>query len=299
MANPLPSVFTGPALAYPRRLDHLAERWARLPWRFRAALLVCLALTLVWWHTSRVNKVTAAMGSVQHVWVATETLTPGSDVAGKFKRTAVPGVIRPEAAVSEEPTASPVLTIVAGTVATSVHFDGVDKAPAVPAGHRAIAISTGDADLFSPGSRVDLWDLSEDEPTLLVEQLIVVSVKAQRVIVGVPDATASTVVQRASSNHIRVAPAGAAQTNGAVEVKPKPPAEGTDSPSELGGGSDALIPPTPVEGSPEPLPGASPSNLASPSPHPSQAASPAQHDARGPNRVEARRSHAQRVYKPP
>lgn len=299
MANLLPSVFTGPALALPRHLDQVAERWARLPWRLRAALLICLGLTLMCWHTNRVNNVKAALGAIQHVWVATETLTPGSDTAGKFKRTAVPAAIRPAEAVSDEPTASPVLTIVAGTVATSVHFEGVDKAPSVPAGHRAIAIATSDADLFAPGSRVDLWDLSGDEPGLLVEQLIVVSVKAQRVIVGVPDATASAVVQRASSNHLRVAPAGV--------VDKTPSHASTRQPSDVDAelipikapGSQAVVPPTPK-----------PTTLNTPraersidspgsSGFTSEDPDAAHHEVRGVRRDQTRNSHALRILKPP
>lgn len=299
MANPLPSVFTGPALALPRRLDTLAEHWARLPWRLRMALLICVVLALTWWHTNRVNTVKAALGALQHVWVATETLTPGSDVTGKFKRTAVPTSIKPASAVSEEPTSSPVLTIVEGTVATSLHFDGIDKAPAVPLGHRAIAVGTSDADLFSPGSRVDLWDLSGDDPSVLAEQLIVVSVKDQRVIVGVPDTTASTVVQRASNNRIRVAPAGTMKTAPADDSAHEPSSvdhvPATEQPSKQPG----LLSELSTEGTPKALLEAGSSDLASPSPNASRPSTPVQQDARGVSQQSTRLSHAHRVYKPP
>lgn len=299
MAKPLPSIFSGPAWALPRRLDTLAEHWARLPWRLRTALLICLALTLGWWHTNRVNNVKAALGALHHVWVATETLTPGSDVTGKFQRTAVPGSVTPASAVSEEPTESPVLTIVEGTVATSAHFDGIDKAPVVPLGHRAIAINTGDADLFSPGSRVDLWDLSGDEPTVLVEQLIVVSVKDHRVIVGVPDARASNVVQRASSNNIRVAPAGVKETTPATEEPAQPLDEGSEPTAEHPSERSGVVPPHPSENAPEMLQHVRRSELAIPPASSSQFTPSSKHDARGPSRQRTRLSHAHRVYKPP
>lgn len=242
----------------------------------------------MWWHLNRINNIKAALGEVQDVWVAKETLTPGSDVAGKFKKVAVPGSVRPEGAVHDEPTGSPVLTIVAGTVATTVHFDGVDKAPAVPDGHRAIAITTGDADLFSPGARVDLWDLSDEEPRLLVEQLIVVSVKAQRVIVGVPESSASTVVQRASSNHLRVAPSGATSTHTPKDTATpiRTSSKDATSPREHTASAGGVVPYAPSSG------------LSETSEQPETAGSP-QREARGTHQGNERRGHAQRVPKPP
>lgn len=299
MAKPLPSVFTGPAPALPRRLDRGAEHWARLPWRQRAVLLLCLMLTLFWWHTNRVNNVKATLGSLTHVWVATETLTPGSDVTGKFKRTAVPEAIRPEAAVADEPTMSPVLTIVAGTVATAIHFDGVDKAPAVPTGHRAIAIGTSDADLFSPGSRIDLWDLSTDKPTLLAEQLIVVSVKAQRIIVGVPEAAASTVVQRSASNQTRVAPAGSPPSAPSAKTTPESPTPGADTPSAQAILHEGSASPNPTGGSPASHRKTRLSGQVSSVQNPSRPARSVQHEARGRHGMLAQYNHAQRIYKPP
>lgn len=231
MANPTPSLFTGPALAWPPSLDRMAERWARLPWRMRAAIILVGAAAFLCWHVSRVNSVKAAMGNLHHVWIAQDTITPGGEVAGKFVKRSVPGVLRPETAISDEPSVSPVLTIVAGTVATSTHFEGVDRALSVPAGHRAVAIATGDADLFAPGSRVDLWDLTEEDPKLILDQLIVVSVKAERVIVGVPESSASLAVQRAASNNLRVTPAGA-DSSAKQRITPTP--------------SPTSTPPTPI-----------------------------------------------------
>lgn len=225
-STPTPPL-TGPAFVLPSRIDRLAERWARLPWRLRAAILLMVVCGLMGWHIHRVSHARGNADTFKPVWIANETLVPGSEVAGKFRRISVPAPAVPELAITDEPSGAPVLTIVSGTVATSAHFDGVNKAPPVPNGHRAVAVGTQDAELYAPGTRVDLWDTRSDPPILAFEQLIVVSVKGQRVVLGVPDDRAGVVVQLEASKQLRISPAGtSAQPNTLMPASsPSDPAE--------------------------------------------------------------------------
>ena len=208
MAEPSPPPLTGPALPLPERLDRVSERWARLPWRARTLIILMALSGLVLIHIIRVNDAKGVASAMQSVWVANETIVPGAPAERQFSRIQLPSRAVPPLAVSEEPSTSPVLTIVAGTVATSAHFDGVEKAPAIPAGYRAVALSINDADLYAPGTQVDLWDTNADPPRVLLERLLVVQVKAERVIIGVPENHAGSVIQLISSNHLRMTPAG-------------------------------------------------------------------------------------------
>lgn len=208
MADSSPPPFTGPALALPARLDQLVERWARLPWRLRALLVAILCGSLFMFHLSSVSNARGLADDLHEVWVASTTLAPGDSPDGKFVRAKVPDSALPELAIDHMPTTAPVLTIVAGTVATTAHFDGLEKAPDVPIGHRAIALTTTDADLYAPGSRVDLWQIREQTPQPFLEQLVVVSVKHNRVVLGIPEAHVGEAVQLQHLGQLQLAPAG-------------------------------------------------------------------------------------------
>ncbi|WP_336250582.1 hypothetical protein [Stomatohabitans albus] len=208
MPAPSPPPFVGPAFPLPARLDRLAERWARLPWRMQALITVLVVCALILVHINRVSQARGEAKALHTAWVATETLAPGDLSEGKFVRVRVPEQALPALAVTEAPTEPPVLPIVAGTVATTAHFDGVDKAPNVPVAHRAVAITSSDADLYAPGAQVDLWELADEQPSILVEHLTVVSVKQNRVVVGVPDALAARTIRLQALGQLQLSLAG-------------------------------------------------------------------------------------------
>lgn len=203
----IPPALTGPPRPLPLWADRLAERWIRLPWRLRAILIVAMIVLALAWHFMSVANASLAQGTLKPAWIAVSTLTPGQEPKGRFKKVLVPSSCYPPLAVTEEPSTPPALTLVEGAIATSAHFDGLARAPTTTPGFRPLAITTPDADLYAPGSRVDLFDTTADPPVLALTGLYVISVKDDRILIGIPEAASAQIVTLVHTGAIQLVPA--------------------------------------------------------------------------------------------
>lgn len=178
---PLRSGFLyGPPPPLPRRLDRLAEGWARLPPRARLMAWALLAIVVAGQCSAYRDGLAARWGGAGvEVWQATRTVPAGEDVAGALQQVRLPPVaVPPDPVTDVRPGQSLTLPLLEGAVLTHAHISSVGPAAALAPGERLLPIPVQATWGIEAGAVVDVWavDRSRGPPELLAEGLRVLAV---------------------------------------------------------------------------------------------------------------------------
>ncbi|AXV08664.1 hypothetical protein DVS28_a3995 [Euzebya pacifica] len=208
---PLRSGFLyGPPPPLPRRLDALAEGWARLPPRARLIVWGLLAVVVAGQCSAYRDGLLAQWGGGGiEVWQATRTITPGEDVADAVRRVRLPPIAVPPDPVTEiDPDMTLTLPLMDGAVLTEAHISSVGPAAVLPAEHRLLPVPVETAWGIDAGAVVDVWavDRSRGPPELLSEGLRVLAVDGEGsrsvALVAVPSADVGEATSAMSSGQL-------------------------------------------------------------------------------------------------
>lgn len=158
-----PRLLHGPPLALPGGLDRLAERWARLPPRVRAAVVAGLVLAVAAALSAYLQSVERRWGGEPvTVYVAGRDLAVGALPTG-LEAVEVPPPLAPPTAVREPPGEQRLaLAAPAGTVLTTTHLDAQGPSTGLDAGERAVPVPIEEGWGVAAGGWVDVWVLDAD-----------------------------------------------------------------------------------------------------------------------------------------
>jgi hypothetical protein len=150
---------TGPSPTWPRPVDALAERWARLPPRLRLAMIMAGLLVAA---TAGHMQVEAAQsrwgGDPVAVLTATERLPLGARVADGVRRTHLPPRAVPAGAVSEvDDDAVLAAPLARGAVLTDLHLDEAGPAAGLDDDLRVVPVAVREGWGVEAGGWVDVW----------------------------------------------------------------------------------------------------------------------------------------------
>jgi hypothetical protein len=161
------SPLTGPPPALPAPLDRLAERWARLRPRVRAAVVASVVLAFADGQAANVRAAQDRWGGAgEPVWRATATVPAGADVRGHLEQVRLPLAALPPDAVTAPLQDESVLaiTLVEGAVLTRAHLSPAGPAGALPPDQRLVPIPVEASWGVEAGSVVDVWVVAADRP---------------------------------------------------------------------------------------------------------------------------------------
>lgn len=166
------SPLQGPPFALPRRVDRLADRWARLPPRLRVILLLTAVLLFGGLQAGRLADAQARWGGEgAPVWRATTTAAAGHNAAQVVERIRLPRAAVPPTAITGRLPPSTVLALplVEGAILTDIHLSPVGPAAALPPDERVVPIPVERAWGIEAGGVVDVWAVTDDreDPTPL------------------------------------------------------------------------------------------------------------------------------------
>ncbi|CAN5207155.1 hypothetical protein BH23ACT9_BH23ACT9_38140 [soil metagenome] len=176
------SPLQGPPFALPRRVDRVADRWARLPPRVRL-VLTCTALLL--FGLLQAGRLAAAQaqwgGDGERVWRATATVGAGEDPGRTLRAVQLPRVALPAAAVTGPVPRGVVLALplVEGAILTDTHLSPVGPAAGLAADERLVPIPVDRDWGIEAGSVVDVWAILDrsDPPAPLATARPVLQVR--------------------------------------------------------------------------------------------------------------------------
>lgn len=166
----LAGLVRGPALALPRPLDAVSERWARVPPRMRGLLLLLLLCAGAAWSQGRIQAAETRWGGAPvTVLRATTDLAVGATVEGLERVRLPPAAVPPRAALDAPDGAVLALALPEGAVLTDSHLDARGPAAGLPRSLRAVPVPVEPGWRVTPGGWVDVWVLGAgSEPSRLV-----------------------------------------------------------------------------------------------------------------------------------
>lgn len=150
---------TGPQPVWPRPVDGVAERWARLPPRVRLGVIVALIATVGVGSELRVGSAEARWGGQPvSVLTAEEDLPVGAAAADGVRRTRLPPRAVPDAAVTSVDTDAVLAApLPRGAVLTSLHVDDRGPAAGLADSLRAVPVPVEAGWGVTAGGWVDVW----------------------------------------------------------------------------------------------------------------------------------------------
>ncbi|HUG84247.1 MAG TPA: hypothetical protein VMM13_06760 [Euzebya sp.] len=154
------SPLQGPPFALPRRLDRLADRWARLPPRLRLLVVVLLIVLFGGVQAARLAGAQARWGGPgAPVWQATATTAAGHDAAAAVQRVRLPrAAVPPNAVVGPLPPNTVLaLPLVDGAILTDIHLSPSGPAVGLAPDERLLPIPVERSWGIEAGGVVDVW----------------------------------------------------------------------------------------------------------------------------------------------
>lgn len=160
----------GRPLALPSPVDAVSERWARVPPRPRALLVLLVVLAAITGMQHRVALAQARWGGTPvTVLRAVEDLPAGTPTARLEPITLPPAALPPRAVAHPPDGAVLSLPLPAGSVLTQAHLDPRGPAANLPDDVRAVPVPVEAGWQVEPGGWVDVWVLGAGEvPSRLV-----------------------------------------------------------------------------------------------------------------------------------
>jgi len=160
------TLLDGPHPALPPPLDGLAEGWARLRPRVRAALVVLAVLAVAVAGEARVAAVERRWGGEPvAVLVADRDLAAGTRDPALRPAVLPPAAVPPGAVASVPDGAVLALALPRGVVLTAAHLDPRGPAAGLDPGLRAVPVPVEDGWAVAPGGFVDVWVLGGEDGT--------------------------------------------------------------------------------------------------------------------------------------
>lgn len=151
---------TGPLPRLPHPVDTLADRWAGLPARARAAVVVALLLFTVAGCELRARAAAAQWGGEPAIALIATVDLPVGALATELRRVRLPpGAIPADAVEHVDGTERLALAVPAGAVLTRAHLDPRGPAAGLAQGLRAVPLPVEEGWGLVPGAWVDVWAL--------------------------------------------------------------------------------------------------------------------------------------------
>ncbi|MGH8904628.1 MAG: hypothetical protein ACRDYA_23825 [Egibacteraceae bacterium] len=163
-------LMNGRPLALPSPVDAVSERWARVPPRMRALLVLLAVLAAIVGMQHRVALTQARWGGTPVTVLRAVEDLPAGTPAARLEPIALPPAALPPRAVGHPPDGAVLsLPLPAGSVLTQAHLDPRGPAAHLPDDVRAVPVPVEAGWRIEPGGWVDVWVLGAGEvPSRLV-----------------------------------------------------------------------------------------------------------------------------------
>ncbi|MGH8896396.1 MAG: hypothetical protein ACRDZ4_05070 [Egibacteraceae bacterium] len=160
----------GRPFALPAPMDAVSERWARVPPRLRALLILWVALAAMAGMQHRVALTEARWGGTPVTVLRAMEDLPAGAPAARLERVTLPPAALPPHAVGHAPDGAVLsLPLPAGSVLTQAHLDPRGPAANLPDDVRAVPVPVEAGWQVEPGGWVDVWVLGAGQaPSRLV-----------------------------------------------------------------------------------------------------------------------------------
>ena len=166
----LRQLINGRPIALPSLVDAVLERWARVPPRPRALLMLLATLGMITVMQHRVALAEARWGGMPVVVLRAAEDLPAGAPAARLRPVALPPAALPSRVVRHPPDGAVLsLPLPAGSVLTEAHLDPRGPTANLPDDVRAVPVPVETGWQVEPGSWVDVWVLGAgDVPSRLV-----------------------------------------------------------------------------------------------------------------------------------
>jgi hypothetical protein len=160
----------GRPLALPAPVDAVSERWARVPPRLRALLVLLVVITAIVSMRHRVVLAEARWGGTPVTVLRAAKDLPAGTPAAQLEPVTLPPAALPPHAVRRAPDGAVLsLPLPAGSVLTQAHLDPRGPAANLPSDVRAVPVPVEAGWQVEPGGWVDVWVLGAGQaPSRLV-----------------------------------------------------------------------------------------------------------------------------------